>query len=111
MVRCLKGRVFDVAVDLRAGSETYLHWYAEILTPKNMRMLIIPEGVGHGFQTQESDSELLYFHTAPYQPEYEGGVPFDDPAIGIEWPMPCSDLSERDRLHPPIDSEFPGIEL
>lgn len=109
LVRCLKGKVFDVAVDLRAGSDTFLQWHAEILTPENSRMLIIPEGCAHGFQALEEKTELLYLHTAYYKADYDGGVLFNDPAIGIKWPMDCTEISDRDRLHPIIDKNYLGI--
>lgn len=111
LVRCLKGRVFDVAVDLRAGSPTFLCWHGEELTPGNARMLVIPEGCAHGFQALEADSELLYLHTALYNREAEGGVAHDDPRLGIVWPLSATDLSERDRSHPPIAADFAGIAL
>lgn len=109
LVRCLKGRVWDVAVDLRAGSPTFLQWYGEELTPGNGRMLVLAEGCAHGFQALEADSELLYLHTAFYSPEAEGGVRCDDPRLGIAWPMPVTEFSERDRRHPPLTPDFAGI--
>ncbi|MCE9550569.1 MAG: dTDP-4-dehydrorhamnose 3,5-epimerase family protein [Betaproteobacteria bacterium] len=109
LVRCLKGRVWDVAVDLRSGSSTFLQWHAEELSPDNARMLIIPEGCAHGFQVLEHDSELLYLHTAFYTPASEGGVSCSDPRLGITWPLPIADLSPRDSSHPPITVDFPGI--
>ena len=109
LVRCLKGRVLDVAVDLRTGSPTCLQWHAEELTPGNARMLIIPEGCAHGFQTLEPDTELLYLHTAPYTPAAESGVRFDDARLSITWPLPVVDLSQRDRLLPILDPEFCGF--
>ena len=108
-VRCLRGRVWDVAADLRMGSRTFLQWHAEELTPGNGRMLVIPEGCAHGFQALEADSELLYLHTAFYDPETESGVRCDDPRLGIAWPLPIADLSQRDHLLPTLDSEFRGI--
>ena len=104
LVRCLRGRVWDVAVDLRADSPTFLHWHADELSPDNQHMLVIPEGCAHGFQVLAPDSELLYLHTACYVPEAEGGVRHDDPALGIRWPLPVTDLSPRDRGHPLIDA-------
>lgn len=109
LVRCLRGRVFDVAVDLRAGSPTFLHWHAEELSAASGRMMIIPEGFAHGFQVLEPDSELLYLHTAFYTPAAEGGVAHDEPRIGIAWPLPAADLSQRDRQHPPLTERFTGI--
>lgn len=110
-VRCLKGRVWDVTVDLRADSPTFLQWHAEELAPEHARMLVIPEGVAHGFQVLEADSELLYLHTAAYAREAEGGVRHDDPAVGIDWPLPVTGLSGRDRNHPLIDAAFEGQRL
>lgn len=111
LVRCLKGRVWDVAVDLRRNSPTYLKWHAEELTPTNTRMLLIPEGFAHGFQVMELDSELLYLHTAFYNPGAEGGLRQDDPGLGIPWPLAVTDLSRRDASHPLIDQAFQGIAL
>jgi len=111
MVRCLKGRVYDVVVDLRKNSKTFLQWHAEELTPDNFKMLIIPEGCAHGFQTLEPDTELLYFHTAYYAPEFEDGVLYNDPALKIDWPLPCYQLSERDSSYKILDSTFMGIEV
>lgn len=109
MVRCLKGRVWDVAVDLRTDSPTFLKWHAEELAPESFRMLVIPEGCAHGFQTLEAHTELLYLHTAFYNPEAEAGVRFDDPQLNIYWPLQVGGLSERDRRHPRITSVFSGI--
>ncbi len=109
LVRCIRGRVWDVAVDLRQGSSTFLQWHAEELTPESGRMMVIPEGFAHGFQALEEDSELLYLHTAFYAPEHEGGVRFDDPAIGIAWPLDVTDVSDRDRSHPLLDVDFEGL--
>lgn len=110
-VRCTKGGVFDVLVDLRRDSDSYLKWHSEILTPENARMMVVPEGCAHGFQVLEPDTELLYLHTAAYSPDHEGGVMFDDPAIGIDWPLEAVDVSDRDLKHPIIDEKFLGIEL
>jgi len=109
LVRCIRGKVWDVAVDLRSGSPTFLKWYAEELTPGNGRMLVIPEGCAHGFQVLEENSELLYLHTAPYNPAAEGGVPYDDPTLKIRWQLPATDLSARDLAHVPIATDFSGI--
>jgi dTDP-4-dehydrorhamnose 3,5-epimerase len=111
LVRCLKGLVWDVAVDLRPHSPTFLRWHAEELTPDKTRMMIIPEGFAHGFQVLEPESELLYMHTAFFTPSAEGGLRHDDPRLAINWPLPVTDLSARDVLHPLIDSDFPGIRL
>lgn len=109
MVRCLKGRVWDVAVDLRADSPTFLKWHAEELTPENTRMLVVPEGCAHGFQVIEPNSELLYLHTAYYTPAAEGGIRHDDPRLAITWPLPVTDISQRDNSHPLLNPDFHGI--
>jgi dTDP-4-dehydrorhamnose 3,5-epimerase len=109
LVRCIKGKVWDVAVDLRAGSPTFLHWHAEELSAENAHMMVIPEGFAHGFQVLEEDSELLYLHTAFYTPAVEGGVRPTDPQLSIAWPMVPQDLSDRDLSHPLLTSEFTGL--
>lgn len=111
LVRCIKGRVWDVAVDVRQGSPTYLKWRAEELTPENARMMAIPEGFAHGFQVLEPESELLYLHTAFYETKSEGALRLDDPALGISWPLPVADVSERDQSHPLIDQTFVGLSV
>lgn len=111
MIRCLRGRVWDVAVDLRANSPTFLQWYGLELAERGAQMIIIPEGFAHGFQALEADSELLYLHTAPYAPDWEAGVRHDDPLIGVDWPLPPLDVSHRDLSHPLLDEEFTGIRL
>lgn len=109
LVTCLRGGIWDVAVDLRADSPTFLHWHTEILSAENQRALLIPEGFAHGFQTLTDDVELLYCHSAPHMPGAEGGLnPFDE-RLGIAWPEPISVLSERDRNHPLLDSAFTGL--
>ena len=100
MVKCLRGSVFDVIIDLRKLSSTFGKWHGEILSSDNMKMMYIPEGFAHGFQTLEQNSELLYLHTEYYSPEYEGGVRFDDPDLAIDWPLPPAVISERDRSLP-----------
>ena len=109
LIRCLRGRVWDVAVDLRAGSPTFLHWHAEELAGGDARMVVIPEGFAHGFQTLEAESELLYLHTAAYHQPAEGGLRYDDPRLAIAWPLPPHDLSRRDVSHPLLDDDFTGI--
>lgn len=110
-VRCLGGRVLDVAVDLRKGSPTFLRHFAVELSRDQANALFIPEGCAHGFQVLEPDSELLYLHTAPYVASAEGGVRCDDPALGIAWPLPVTGLSDRDANHPLIDQNFEGIDV
>jgi len=108
-VRCLRGRVWDVIVDLRAGSSTFLGWHAEELSSTNNMMMIVPEGCAHGFQVLEKDSELLYLHTAFYASSSESGVSPLDPKLNIDWPLPIQALSDRDSGHPLITPEFRGL--
>lgn len=110
-VSCLRGEVFDVAVDLRHNAPTFLRWHAEILSAENHKTLMIPEGYAHGFQALTEDCELLYLHTALFHPEAEGALNVADPALAIAWPLPVSELSERDRAHPFIDTCFSGIHV
>lgn len=110
-VSCLRGEVFDVAVDLRHKSPTFLHWYAERLSPDNHKTIVIPEGFAHGFQTLTDDCELLYFHTAAYQAGAEGGLNAQDPKLAIEWPLSVAGLSPRDAAHPFLNCDFPGVTL
>ncbi len=109
LVSCIRGEVFDVAVDLRAGSETFLHWHGEILSAQNGRALLIPEGFAHGFQTICDDCEILYLHSAPYSSLAEAGLLHDDPKLKIAWPLPVSKISARDLQHPSLDSQFKGL--
>jgi dTDP-4-dehydrorhamnose 3,5-epimerase len=100
LVRCLRGRVWDVAVDLRRDSATYGQWKAVELSPEHGNALIIPEGCAHGFQVLEAGSELLYLHSGAWVPEAETGVRWDDPQLGIAWPLLVRELSDRDRALP-----------
>ncbi len=103
-VRCLRGRVWDVALDLREESKTFLQWHAEELSPWNAKMMMIPEGCAHGFQVLGTEgSELLYLHTAPYAPDHEAGVRYDDPAFGIPWPLALTSISPRDMAFPLLE--------
>ena len=111
VVQCLRGRVFDVAVDLRAGSPTFMQWHAEELSADNGIGLFIPPGFAHGLQTLEDDTELLYLHTADYRAEAEGGLSPLEPRLAIGWPLPSEEMSERDRAHPPLPANFAGLLL
>lgn len=108
-VSCLRGEVFDVAVDLRDNSPTFLRWHAEVLSADNHKTLVIPEGFAHGFQTLTDDCEMLYFHTAAYQPSAEGGLNVQDPRLAIQWPLLVAGLSPRDAAHPLLDNGFIGV--
>lgn len=111
MVRCLRGKVWDVAVDLREGSPTFRQWHATELSPENGLLFVIPEGFAHGFQVLEPDSELLYLHTEFYTPAVEGGVMYNDPLLKIDWPLSVVDLSPRDQSHRLLDLEYNGIKI
>jgi dTDP-4-dehydrorhamnose 3,5-epimerase len=111
MVLCLRGRVWDVAVDLRASSETFLSWYAEELSAENNKALLIPEGFAHGFQVLEKESELLYLHSEQYVPQLEDGLSTMDPRLSIPWPLPIAEMSDRDRGFPVLTDKYKGISL
>lgn len=96
IIQCLSGSVFDVAVDLRPDSPTFLDWFGCVLSPSNATALIIPEGVGHAVQALERDSHLIYLHTAPYVPEAEGVLNPLSGRVGIDWPLRPINLSLRD---------------
>lgn len=110
LVTCLHGEIFDVAVDLRKDSPTFLAWHGEVLSAANRRSLLIPEGFAHGFQTLTDDCELIYLHAAPYAAAAEGGLNPTDPQVAIVWPLPIAELSDRDSSHPLLGPEYKGIE-
>ena len=109
LVGVLRGKIFDVVVDLRKDSSTFLQWFGTELSPANNYAHVIPEGCAHGFQVLEQGSELLYLHTAAYTPASEAAIRFDDPMIGITWPLAPTEISQRDTSHPYLDKAFKGI--
>lgn len=109
LIRCIRGSVFDVVVDLRQGSPTFLQHIGVDLSEQNMRMIYIPKGCAHGFQTLEADSELIYHHTHFYNPAAEGGIRYDDPQIAIEWPLTPTLMSDKDQHYPFLQGSFEGI--
>ena len=111
IIKALRGSVFDVIIDIRKNSSTFLKWHSEIISGDNLKMMYVPEGFAHGFQTLEDACELLYLHTALYNKQYEGALRFDDPEINVTWPLPVAELSDRDSKHPLIDESFSGIEI
>lgn len=111
IVTCTHGSVFDVAVDLRNKSPTFLQWHGEILSGENQRSLLIPQGFAHGFQTMTANCELFYIHSMPYMANMEGALNAVDPRLGILWPLPITQLSKRDQTHPMLTANFKGINL
>lgn len=99
LVRCTRGSVFDVIVDLRPDSPTFKQWFGAELTADNYKMMYVPEGFAHGFLTLEDNSEVYYLVTEFYNKEYESGVRYDDSAFGIEWPIDIVEISEKDNNH------------
>lgn len=110
IVRCIQGSVFDVAVDIRHNSPTFLKWHGELLAATNKKMMYIPEGFAHGFQTLEDGCGLMYFTSNFYNKDAEGGIRYNDPAINIKWHLDVTIVSEKDRQLPLLDN-FQGIKL
>lgn len=110
VVSCLHGEIFDVAVDLRQGSPTFLKWHAEVLSAKNQRSMLIPEGFAHGFQALGDDCEIIYLHTASYEQSAEAALNPLDSRLEIGWPMPITEMSVRDRNHPMVAADFEGVQ-
>jgi dTDP-4-dehydrorhamnose 3,5-epimerase len=111
IVTCIKGQVWDVAVDLRRGSSTFLQHHAVLLSEDNHQSYLIPEGFAHGFQTLSPDCEMLYFHTADYNADAEGALNACDPRLAIHWPQPIAKRSERDKNHAMLTDDFHGMDL
>ena len=111
IIRCVQGSVFDVMVDIRAESATFMQWHAATLSKDNMCMVFIPEGFAHGFQALTDNAELIYHHSAFYKLEYERGLRFDDPVLAIHWPLSVGVISPKDEGYPLIGNNFKGIEI
>lgn len=111
LVRCIRGSVYDVIVDIRKDSPTFLKWFGIELSADNMKMLCVPEGFAHGFQVLEESSEMLYLHSEFYSKEHEGALNYSDPLLAIAWPVELADVSERDKNHKMIDDDFRGVIL
>jgi len=111
IVRCVKGSIFDVAVDLRKDSSTFLQWHGEILSAENMKALVIPEGCAHGFQSLEDDIEMIYMSTSPYCKEAENGIRYNDPKVGVQWPLKRTVISEKDVSYSFLPDYYEGILL
>ena len=109
LIRCIAGAVYDVAIDLRKDSPTFLKWFGVELSAENKKMILIPEGFAHGFQTLSGDSELIYHHSEFYTPDSEGAVRYDDPRVNIQWPLEVLNISEKDLIRPYLTTDFKGI--
>lgn len=109
LVTCLAGEVWDVVVDLRAQSPTFLQWHAERLSADNGHALLIPVGFAHGFQTLGAHTTLLYCHNHSHTPSHEGGIHPQDPRLQIDWPMPVTNLSARDAAWPLLKPSYTGL--
>ncbi len=110
LIRCVRGCVFDVAVDIRANSPTFLQWHGVELSEDKPSQYFLPEGFAHGFQALTDDVQLLYLHSASWDRQHEGGLRHDDPLLAIKWPIQVSQVSEKDRSLPLLaDIEFAGI--
>lgn len=111
-VSCLRGEVFDVAVDLRANSPTFLQWHGELLSASNQRSMLIPEGFAHGFQALSADCEMLYLHSQKFDPASSSGLNPLDPKLAIVWPLPVTErteMSDGDRHRPLLTPTFEGL--
>lgn len=111
LIKCIKGKILDVVIDIRKGSSTFLQSYSVELSADNKKMVYIPEGFAHGFQTLEDNCELLYFHSNTYTPDNEGALNIKDPLLGLEWPLDIIEISKRDKEHNFLDTNFKGIEI
>lgn len=111
LVRCVRGSVFDAIVDMRKNSPTFLRWHGEVLSAKNQRMLYVPEGFAHGYQAIEDNSEVVYQASREYAPQLEMRLRYDDPRVGIDWPIFKATLSSKDDATNFLEVDFAGIEF
>lgn len=109
LIRCVQGRVYDVAIDIRRGSSTFLQSFGVELSQENMLSMFIPEGFAHGFQTLEDQSSLIYHHSEYYNPEADAGLLYNDGALNIDWPLEAVNVSEKDKSYPIITDNFKGF--
>jgi dTDP-4-dehydrorhamnose 3,5-epimerase len=110
-VKCIAGIVFDVIVDIRKNSPTFLEWFGTELSTENKKMIYIPEGFAHGFQALTDNCELIYHHSQFYKHGFEEGIKYDDPMIDIQWPNAVTNISKRDEEHPYLSENFEGINI
>lgn len=111
LITCVRGAIWDVAVDLRPESPTFLRWHAEELVADDGRSLLISAGFAHGFQALTDEAEVLYLTDADYAPAHEAGLSVEDPALAIAWPLPVRNLSAKDASHALLDEHFAGVRL
>jgi dTDP-4-dehydrorhamnose 3,5-epimerase len=111
LVRCISGVVYDVIVDLREGSPTFLNWIGVELSAENRKSIYIPKGFAHGFQTMTDNCELMYLHSNYYTPNSESGLQYNDTRLAIDWPIAMREISERDKNHPLLDVNFNGLKI
>ena len=109
LIRCIAGAVYDVIIDVRKNSSTFLKWFGVELSAQNGKMIYVPQGFAHGFQTLSDNVELIYHHSSFYIPNVEGGIKYDDPTIKINWPLELTNISERDKKHDLLTENFTGI--
>jgi dTDP-4-dehydrorhamnose 3,5-epimerase len=109
LVRCIAGTVYDVIIDLRKDSATFLQSFGVELSAQNKKMIYIPAGFAHGFQALSNDCELIYNHSQFYTAGAEGGIKYNDPGLNINWPLDVTNISERDNQHDLLDENFKGI--
>ncbi len=109
LIRCIAGNIYDVIVDIRPDSPSFLQWYSVELSASNRLMMFVPSGFAHGFQSLTADCELLYCHSSYYTPGHEGAIKYDDPMLNIAWPLKVTKISDRDLNHPFLTPEFKGI--
>ena len=111
MVKCNKGSIYDVVVDIRKISPTFLKIFAIELSKKNQKMIYIPKGFAHGFQTLENETELIYFHSSIYATINEDALNIKDTFLDIKWPLNIMNISKRDESHPFLTEDFKGIDI
>lgn len=111
VVRCVKGALFDVIIDIRPDSPTYRKWFGELLSAENRKMMYVPRGFAHGFITMENNTEAIYLVSSAYAPDAERGIRYNDPEFNIEWPIPPQEISEKDMNWPDFDEHWHGTKL
>ncbi len=109
LVSCVRGRIWDVAVDLRRDSPSFLQWHAQELSPESGMALLIPQGCAHGFQALSDDAEIIYCHSSPFAPTAQSGLHPCEPRLAIAWPLPVQQLSQQDSNWPALDAALMGV--